>query len=161
MSSHTSTVAANFGTRVNTFYAATERYLDIAGYVPGINVVSSAARALLATGQAIHALALFVFAAYKHISHIISTPSTPTSAGQSQPQKSPANVFAYDAMNLLKNSALNFVRSSFESTGLGGIICLIFDCFKSDATPKFLGNVYGRNVINIEIHRPLIAQMFL
>lgn len=147
---HTASIA-DFQRNVNTVYATAERVLDIPGYMPGVNLVSSAMRAGLALTQLVHGLAIFVFASFRHL----------ISVGFNRPNPTP-QFLTQDAFFLFKNGGLNLYRAVVESTGLpGAVACLIYDSIKARRDLASLSAHFGRNVNNHEIHRPLIAQILV
>jgi len=137
---------------VNTAYAAIERSLDVAGYIPVVNQVSSAVRAGLALVQVVHGVSLSILTTFAHIHNLTS--------------ETPANrsirSMATLSRDLIKNGAFNGVRAAYEASGaVGGLVCFIFDAFKANFSPTRLRNFYGNYVKNIEIHRPIIAQALI
>jgi hypothetical protein len=145
----TTVAVSQYNKSICTGYAAAERVLDVAGYIPGVNFFSSAVRAGVALTQITHGVALFILAGF---SHLLATVSN-------QPDQFHPFV-AKDCLYLFKNGGLNLMRASIEMTELpGALICLIYDCAKSNLNRSALGETYGKNVTNVEIHRPFIAQL--
>lgn len=154
----TATVASNvpfkskltaFNKYVNTGFACVERALDIPGYIPGVNVFSGAVRSGVALIQAVYGFALLIFAGIKHL-YCLSR----------NIQDSGLHNIISDATYLLKNGAFNVVRASFEVGTFGGILCLIYDFFKSRYADERLGGIYGANISNVKLHSPLIAKLW-
>lgn len=126
--------------------ASAERVLDVAGYIPVVGIVGGSIRAGIALAQAVQGVALFVLTSYMLLISEDIRPSDATKLYQ-------------DAHSIIRNSLFNFIRSDIEMTlGIGQVVCLAFDVFKSSFSKKTLGNLYGNNISSVETHRPFIAQ---
>lgn len=141
--------------KANTCYASVERVLDIAGYVPVVSEFSSAIRFGMGSVQLVHSFALATFATLRRIATITSDADSESPTRHNLLTKA----LARNAIDLAKNGTGNIVRAIFEASGpVGGILCLVFDFFKSQFSASHLGNLYGRNIKSVEIHRPVIAE---